>query len=120
MNNYKLIFEYITVLQFCEKLFQIRKRANHRRGLYNDIVQYCWGYLMHVLSVIEYFYHIRSVMATLSSQETELGEIENHAINEELTRSKRKPQCKYSDEDRYIIAKYAKERFIKSCYFLQK
>ena len=65
---------------------------------------------MAVLSVIEYFYHIRSVMATLLSQGTGLGEIENHAINEELTRSKRKPQCKYSDEDRYIIAKYAKER----------
>ena len=27
-----------------------------------------------------------------------------------MTRSKLKPQCKYSDEDRYIIAKYAKER----------
>ena len=49
-------------------------------------------------------------MAT-SSHDTGLGEVGRAEICQELlklTRRKRKPQSKYSDEDRYTIAKYAK------------
>ena len=50
-------------------------------------------------------------MAT-SSHDTGLPEIERAEICQELlklTGRKRKPQSKYSDEDRYTIAKYAKD-----------
>ena len=51
-------------------------------------------------------------MAVPSSQETGLGEIDNRAICVQVSSAdqKRKPQCKYSDEDRYLIRKYGKER----------
>ena len=50
-------------------------------------------------------------MAT-SSHDTGLPEIERAEICQEslkLTGRKRKPQSKYSDEDRYTIATYAKD-----------
>ena len=43
--------------------------------------------------------------------DTDLGELDNNSICQELSTSvgkKRKPQSTYSDEDRYIIAKCAK------------
>ena len=50
-------------------------------------------------------------MAT-SSYDTGLGEVDRAGICQELSKltvRKRKPQSKYSDEDRYTIAKYAKD-----------
>ena len=50
-------------------------------------------------------------MAT-SSHDTGLGEVDRAEICQELSKltgRKRKPQSKYSDEDRYTIAKYAKD-----------
>ena len=51
-------------------------------------------------------------LAVPSSQETGLGEIDNRAICVQVSSAdqKRKPQCKYIDEDRYLIGKYRKER----------
>ena len=50
-------------------------------------------------------------MAT-SSHDTGLGEVDRAEICQELSKltgRKRKPQSKYSDEDRYTITKYAKD-----------
>ena len=46
-----------------------------------------------------------------SASESGLGEVDNFAIcvGVGAKAKKRKPQCKYTDEDRYKIAKYAKD-----------
>ena len=51
------------------------------------------------------------VMPTPLLHETCLGELDNNAIDLDLTKSgkrKQKPQSTYSDENRYLIAKYVK------------
>ena len=55
------------------------------------------------------------VIATPSSHNTGLGELDNNAICQELSKSagrKRKLQSTYSDENRYLIAKYAKDHMV--------
>ena len=64
-------------------------------------------------------------MAT-SSHDTGLGKVDRAEICQELlklTGRKQKPRSKYSDEDRYMIAKYAKDngaskaaKFLKNKY----
>ena len=48
---------------------------------------------------------------TFVADETELGMVEQQEVRRAITKptQKRKPQSKYSDEDRYEIAKYAKQ-----------
>ena len=51
-------------------------------------------------------------MATPSSNHTGLGELGNNAICQELLKStgrKRKLQSTYSDQDKYLIVKFAKD-----------
>ena len=50
------------------------------------------------------------VMATPLLHDTCLGELDNNAIDLDLTSGKRKqkPQSTYSDKNRYLIAKYVK------------
>ena len=53
------------------------------------------------------------MIASCTSEETGLGEIEVTEINESLSivsgNKKKKPQSKYTDDDRYIIANFAKQ-----------